>query len=151
MSRNPPHGVGVALMLKALNARLPAGWHCRVQSSVTADLSNPEPDVAIVRGNERDYINRHPRPRDTGLITEVADTTLQTDREVKGALYARVGVPVYWILNLVESQLEVFTDPTGPDPEPCYRQHRDYRSDEEVTLVLDGREVARIPVRDLLP
>jgi hypothetical protein len=104
-----------------------------------------------VRGKERDYLHAHPRPRDVGLLVEAAEATLETDRAVKGPHYARVAIPYYWIVNLIESILEVYSDPTGPDPEPRYRQHQDYGPDDSVPLILDGREIALIQVRDLLP
>jgi hypothetical protein len=55
-----------------------------------------------------------------------------------------------WIINLRERQVEVYTDPTGPDDQPRYRTRRDYGQNDAVPLVLDGREISQIPVRDLL-
>jgi hypothetical protein len=59
-------------------------------------------------------------------------------------------VPVYWIVNLVDRRVQVYTDPTGPADEPTYRQRKDYAETDEVPVTLDGREVGRIPVRELL-
>jgi hypothetical protein len=105
----------------------------------------------VVRGPRRLYANRHPGPADTALAAEVAESSLSHDRNFKGPLYARANIPVYWIINIVDARVEVYTDPTGPDPNPRYRQRQDYGPGEEVPLVLDGVEVGRIPVRDLLP
>jgi Uma2 family endonuclease len=151
MSRNPPHDAVIALLLSVLFPRVPPGWHSRCQSAITTDVSEPEPDFALVRGAQRDYLTAHPRPRDVGLVVEVADTTLQDDRTLKGALYARVGIPIYWLINLPDGRLEVYTDPSGPDPNPCYRQRHDLSSADSAPLVLDSREFCRIPVRELLP
>jgi len=151
MTRNPPHDVAIALTLSGVGKRLDEDWHCRGQSAITTDTGEPEPDVAVVRGRERDFLQAHPRPRDVGLLVEAADTTLETDRSVKGPHYARVAIPYYWIINLVDGILEVYSDPTGPDPDPHYRQHRDYGPDESVPLILDGKQVALIPVSELLP
>jgi Uma2 family endonuclease len=151
ITRNPAHDVVIALVLAALGLKLPSNWHCRGQSAITTDVSEPEPDVAVVRGTPRDYLQGHPRPRGIGMLVEVADTTPLSDRNLKGPSYARVSIPVYWIVNLQDTLVEVYTDPSGPDPDPCYRQRRDYGITEEVPLVLDGQEVGRIPVRDLLP
>ncbi len=85
------------------------------------------------------------------MIAEISNTTLAQDRGLKRRIYARAGVACYWIVNLVERQVEVYTDPTGPDANPTYRQRRDYRSGEDVPVILDGVEVARIVVADLLP
>src|SRR5438270_13772 len=92
-----------------------------------------------------------------GLIVVKGDSTLAPsirvlpDRTLKAALYARVGIPVYWIVNVSEGRLEVYTDPTGPDPAPQYRQRQDFGPEATVPLLLNGQEVGRIAVRDLLP
>jgi Uma2 family endonuclease len=151
MTRNPPHDVALVLTEAAIGARLPANWHRRGQSAVTTAESEPEPDLAVVRGRPRDYLNRHPGPQDMGLAIEVADASLQRDRTVKARIYARAAIPVYWIVNVVDRQVEVYADPTGPDPDPTYRQRRDYFPGDLVPFVLDGVEMGPIPASDLLP
>jgi hypothetical protein len=69
----------------------------------------------------------------------------------KTRLYAFNRIPIYWIVNLVENQVEVYTDPTGPAETAEYRQRRDYGVFDKIPLVIDGQEVGRFPVRDLLP
>lgn len=151
-TKNPPHSVANALANEALRPMLRGrGFHLRDQDSVTAIDSVPEPDLAIVRGEIRDYSGRHPRPGDTALAVEVADSSLADDRKLKGRIYARAGIPFYWIVNLVHRQVEVYTDPTGPVDEPSYRSRLDFRPGESVPLILDGEEVGRVSVDDLLP
>jgi Uma2 family endonuclease len=84
------------------------------------------------------------------LLIEVADSTLDMDRELKALVYARAEIQVYWIINLIDSRLEVFTDPIG-GKSPSYRKQRNYAATQAVPLALDGKEVARIPVSELLP
>jgi Uma2 family endonuclease len=151
MPHNPPHTMTITLAQWALHSRLSGNWFLRVQLPVTTPDSEPEPDMSVVRGNPRDYPDRHPGPRDTGLVVEVADTSLGDDRSFKGPLYARAGFPVYWVVNLPEAQVEVYTDPSGPTAAPAYRRRQDYGAADTVPFVLDGREVGRIPVRELLP
>jgi Uma2 family endonuclease len=151
MTRNPPHGLAVALLEYELDRRLPGDWFRRGQSAVTTPDSEPEPDAAVVRGPLRRYAQQHPTPQDMTLVIEVADSSLQRDRTTKARLYARAGIPVYWIVNIPEMHVEAYTDPSGPGDEPAYRQRRDYGLDEALPLVIEGREVATIPVRDLLP
>jgi Uma2 family endonuclease len=151
MPRNPPHDSTLARVLKRIAALLSDDWSCRVQSAITTDTSQPEPDLAVVRGPEDRYDRDHPRPRDVGLVIEVADTTLQIDRALKGPLYARVGIPVYWIVNIRETQVEVYMDPTGPDPALAYRQRRDHGVGATVPLVLSGQEIGQTTVRELMP
>ena len=73
----------------------------------------PEPDISVVRGRSRDYIEQ-PDAGDVPLIVEVSDKTLAFDRTDKLGSYAGGGIPVYWIVNLVDRQVEVYTGP-GPD------------------------------------
>jgi len=151
MGRNPPHDLAVSLAEYEIDRRLPAAWFRRVQSAVTTAGSEPEPDIAVVRGPRRRYAKQHPTPQDTALGVEVADTSLAHDRGFKASVYAKASIPVYWIINIPESHVEVYTDPTGPGPSPCYRQRQDFRLGTDIPLVLDGQEVGRIPVQDLLP
>jgi Uma2 family endonuclease len=151
MIRNPPHDIAIELASEELRARLPEGWRIRVQSALTTDDSEPEPDLAVVQGSIRSHPDRHPEPRETAIVIEVADSSLPHDRGIKKQVYARASIPVYWIINLVDARIEVYTDPTGPGPAPDYRQHRNHGADDSVPLVIAGREIGQIAVRDLLP
>jgi Uma2 family endonuclease len=152
MPRNPVHDALIAwIHNRTLTPRLRAGWFCRGQSAITTPDSEPEPDLALIRGSERDYVNRHPGPADTALAVEIADSSLSRDRSIKTRIYAAAGVPVYWIINLIDGQIEVYTLPTGPDPVPDYRRRQDYKRSDMVPLVVDGIELGPIPGSDLLP
>ena len=150
MPQYPPHAVAVELARDCLRAALPAGWHSREQKPLSLPDSQPEPDLAVVSGSVRDYARRHPRLREVALIIEVADTTVATDRDYKGPLYANVRIPVYWVVNLVESRVEVYTQPRGGTA-PGYRGRRDYGNGDSVPLTVTGRDLGLIAVRDLLP
>jgi Uma2 family endonuclease len=76
------------------------------------DFSEPEPDCVIVRGAVLDYADRHPAPSNIALVVEVADSTLKYDTEVKDKIYARSGIPDYWVLDLKNRQLHIFRNPT---------------------------------------
>jgi Uma2 family endonuclease len=152
MGRNPPHDAMISvIMTDVFPLRVPKGWFCRGQSAVTITASEPEPDIAVIRGRTRDYFGRHPGPGDMALVIEVADSSLARDRTVKAEIYAAAAVPVYWIINLVDNQIEVYTDPTGPDPAPVYRVRQDYQIGDMVPFVIDGRELGPIPAQELLP
>jgi Putative restriction endonuclease len=122
-----------------------------VQSAITLDDSEPEPDLAIVSGSARNRHARHPGPVDIALLIEMSDSSLANDRNDKARVYARANIVCYWIVNLVDRRVEVYTDPTGPGASPAFRQHRDCGLNESVPLVIGGQEVAQVPVRDLLP
>src|SRR5215471_9440217 len=81
MSRNPPHDAAIQKGNKKLLRLLPPGWDLRVQSAITLTDSVPEPDFAIVRGDETTYATRHPGLADIGLVIEVAESTLPGDRD----------------------------------------------------------------------
>jgi Uma2 family endonuclease len=151
MTRNPPHDAAVALLEEEVRRRLPDGYHRRIQSGVTTADSEPEPDIAIIHGRKQDFLTRHPGPVEMCVAIEVADTSLGRDRTTKARLYARAGIPVYWIVNIPQGQVEVYTEPSGPSSGPAYRQRQDYSRSEAVPLVVDGREVGTIPVADFLP
>ena len=151
MVKNPPHSTARQLTTRALEQILPPGWHVRSQEPITLSDSEPEPDVAIVRGDLGQYEHLHPGPQDVALVVEVADASLDRDRSIKKQVYARAGIPVYWIVNLQERRIEVYTAPSGPVEVPNYRQHQDYAAGSEVSLSLEGREAGRIPVASLLP
>jgi Uma2 family endonuclease len=151
MTRHPPHDGTMHRALDRLMTVLPRSWKLRIQSAITLVESEPEPDLAVVREDPDGYLKRHPGPADIGLVIEVADSTLDGDRVDKGRVYARNSIPCYWILNLVDHQIEVNTAPSGPTASAAYAQRQDFRPGDTVALVLDGTAVAQLPVQDLLP
>lgn len=151
MSKNPPHSVATQLVIIALTRLLPGGWIVRSQEPVTLADSEPEPDAAVVRGEVKDYSRRHPGPHETALIVEVSDATLRRDRGTKKRIYARARIPVYWVVNLIDMRLEVYTDPSGPTRQPNYQTQRYYGIGDEVPVWLGEDEIGRIPVQQLLP
>lgn len=151
MPRNPRHDAVISFIADVLPPRLPKGLFCRGQSAITTTTSEPEPDTAVIRGTQRDYVGRHPGPADMAMVIEVADSSLLRDRSLKGRIYAAASVPVYWIINLVDNLVEVYTDPTGPDAAPVYRMRKDYRIGDMVPFVIDGHDLGSIPAQELLP
>lgn len=150
MPTNPPHSYVKTLFLRWLARMLPSNWFPHVQDPVTTIDSEPEPDISILRGDPADYLQRHPSADDTGLLIEVSDSTLQRDRE-KRRIYARAGFPVYWIANIPDRQIEVYTQPSGPTETPSYTQVQIYKDGDSVPVVIDGKEIGRIAVKDVLP
>jgi len=78
---------------------------------VIPDLSEPEPDVSVLKPNDDFYETKHPTSEDVYLLIEVSDSTLRKDREVKSPIYAEAGVKEYWIVNLVDNCIEVYKKP----------------------------------------
>jgi Uma2 family endonuclease len=149
--KKPAHPLATQLTRTALERATPPGWFVDSQEPVTLDDSEAEPDVRVVRGDRRQYRNRHPGPQDLAMLVEVAESSLKRDRGWKKLIYARAQIPVYWLINLTENCVEVFSDPSGPTDQPDYRQHKIFGSADEVPVVIEGKEVARLGVKDLLP
>ncbi|MBI4612325.1 MAG: Uma2 family endonuclease [Planctomycetes bacterium] len=151
MVHNPQHDAAIQLLDEAIRRLLPNGWRLRIQSSLTTADSEPEPDLAVVRGPARGYLSRHPSAEDTALVIEVADSSLARDRGTKLRVYAGARIETYWIVNLVARQVEVHREPSGGEPEPIFRSCRVYSVGEKVPLLIDGRVLAEILVEDILP
>lgn len=149
--QSSPHRTAVLLVAKALGLAFGDGWFVQTQSPISLDFrSEPEPDVCVVRGSLRDYVDDH--PAHPALVVEVALSGLRLARGRKAAAYARGGIAEYWIVNLVDRVLEVHREPARPGPA---RRHWGYAAIE--TLGADAVVAplavtsARVRVADLLP
>lgn len=146
--KKPAHSWSTKAVVKGLDRLLPPGWTSRQEQPVRlSDFDEPEPDITIVRGVDDDYRHRHPLPADVGLLVEVSESTLDRDRNEKLPAFARGGIAVYWIVNLVDRQVEVYSSP-GPG---AYRSAQVFRSGQQVPVILDGRLIGQIGVDDVLP
>jgi Uma2 family endonuclease len=113
VAKGTAHVVSLQLLADVLRQQLGDAALIRTQDPVVLDdFSEPEPDLAIVKGNILDYTDRHPLPADVYLVVEVANSTLKYDCEVKDKLYAQAGIPEYWVINLQDRQVHVFREPT---------------------------------------
>jgi Uma2 family endonuclease len=151
VAKNPAHDGTALRFRKRLSRALPAGWDVREQGTLALSDSRPEPDFAVVREDPDDYTARHPTPADAALVVEVANTSLLRDQRDKARIYARAGIACYWIVNIDERRVEVHTGPSGPCDAPAYATVTHFAPGETVPLVLDGAEVARLAVAELLP
>jgi Uma2 family endonuclease len=151
MTRNPPHDGSIQLITEALAPVVPPGWCLRAQLTVVFTDSQPEPDFAVVRGSSRSYLTRHPNAAEVGLLVEVADSSLLRDQRDKTRIYARGGIPFYWIVNLVDQRIEVYSQPSGPAPVPAYGAFQTYQPGDAVPLVLDGATAATVAAVAMLP
>lgn len=151
MPKNPAHRVATQFVRKALEACIPSGWYVDSQEPITTADSEPEPDVMVIQGRTEDYLTRHPGPEAVALVVEVSDSTLQTDRTLKKQLYARAGIPAYWIVNLGERRVEAFDRPGKVGLRSDYGRRVDHPVEGQIALVIGGVEVAHIPVQSLLP
>jgi Uma2 family endonuclease len=145
----PPQATSVSLLAALLQERVLAGWIVRVQSPITITIasSEPKPDIVVARGRIRDYVDHHPSGSEIALVVEVADATLQFDRQQKRKQYAVAGIPEYWIVNLIDRCVEIYKGPARHDyPAPVVVD-----STGTFELMIGGKNVRQISVADLLP
>ena len=144
------HATAVSLAATAL--RLAFGGHVDVRTQLPLAIdaaSELEPDVAVVSGSPRDYRDAHPST--ALLVVEVADTSLLFDRTTKASLYARAGIPDYWLLNLVDEVLEVRAPQRSADAPPVSRYASVERYGPRDCVAPLARPDRFIAVEDLLP
>jgi Uma2 family endonuclease len=113
MGHGTRHAVAIARIQKVLERHIgQQECHVRTQLPTTlSDTSEPEPDLALVAGQDTHYLDHHPGPAETLLVIEVADSSLEYDRTTKHGLYASAGVREYWVVNFVDEQVEVYQSP----------------------------------------
>ena len=150
MVKKPRHVSACELVAGALEAILPKGWYIREQNPLRIpDYNEPEPDLVIARGSRGRYATSHPGPDDVALVVEVADTSLGKDRGEKLLAYGGGGVPIYWIVNLVENQIEVYSEPDRNSG--GYARCMVHAASDSVPLEIEDAEVGRVAVSDVLP
>ncbi len=148
MPKNPKHMAATELGRRAIDKAIPTGWHVRGEGPVRIpDYDEPEPDLAVVRGDVDEYSARHPVPGEIALLVEVADSSLARDRGEKCDIYARAGIAFYWIVNLVDRQLEVYANPVGG----IYPAPAVLAEPESLELLIDGQTFGPIPVAAMFP
>jgi Uma2 family endonuclease len=151
MPPNPPHAKAMKRVNRTLTPLFAWGeWVVGVQDPVTLADDEPLPDFSVATGPDSKYDTRHPGPRDLVLIVEISDSSLDYDRGEKLAMYAEAKIPVYWIVNLIDRQVEVYTHPRG-GRNPTYRTRVEYSPGQDVTVVVGGRAIGTIPAGDILP
>jgi Uma2 family endonuclease len=133
-----------------LRTLLPKAWYVSNQQPIELPQSEPEPDILILRGSPRDY-RQHPRPVDVGLLIEVSDTSLVFDRSMKMPLYAQAGINEYWIVNLIDRQVEIHREPQPASIPPIDQSREIVPVDGQVDFKLDGVRFAPMTVADFLP
>jgi Uma2 family endonuclease len=154
LPKSRPYTLTSMILLDFLTKMIPKGWHVPYRAPLAIGLdSMPEPDLMIVRGNLRDYLGRSRRASDVAIVIEVADTNKALDLNTltKQPAYASDGVPLYWIVDLPNRSVMVHSEPSGPLDRPYYRWDQWHGPDDIIPVVLDGREVGLISVKEILP
>jgi Uma2 family endonuclease len=151
MTVNDPHDFGVTELAERLRGLLKPAWVIREEKSVVLGRYwRPQPDISVARGSAARYRAAAPRARDLGLLVEVSDSTYAKDHGPKWEKYASCRVLTYWIVNIPERRIEVYSSPSGRGKAAQYRDRKDHGPDEEVPVIIDGREWGRIKVSDII-
>lgn len=145
MTIYPLHAFAVESLADRIKALAIPGWCYRSQQPITLARSEPEPDGALVRGELADYCEQHPSPPNIGIVVEVAESSLRRDRGIRKRIYAKAVIPVYWIVNLVDKVVEVYTSPQGGDYQPA----RVFSKEDKLPIEFDGRIVGEISIATL--
>lgn len=148
MTKNERHILTTKRMFRSIDRALPSGWHvCKEDPISLAPHDEPEPDLAILRGDPGDYRDHKPTPHEVVLVVEVSDTSYAFDQQ-KLRLYARAGIPRCWIANVVTRQLEDCSEPVFTGGSARYQSVKTLGPAETVPLILDGQEVAQFLLRE---
>jgi len=142
MTVGPGHG-GVCQRIAKLLDRLvePLGHHARCQQPVYLPPQHePEPDAAVVRGDIWAYDSKHPGTGDVAIVVEVAKSSLTYDRGTKLEVYAKAGIPQYWIVNLRDRCVEVYTQPDSFAA--AYVTREDFKPGETITFDVDDQTLS---------
>jgi len=145
---NPPHAIAATKTEDLIRDLFRVGYHVRVAKPlVFGQITDPEPDVAVVVGKPGDYTTH---PNTAALVVEVADSSLRHDITSKAELYATAGIADYWVLDVDGRQLWVFRDPAPiPGGGAAYRSQAAFGPTESVAPLAAPNSPVRIA--DLLP
>lgn len=149
-TQNPLHAALVGIIQDLINSILTRGVHTRNQVPITLADSEPEPEIAVVRGTRADYLDRHPDPTDVCLVIEVSVSSLLTDH-YKADIYAEAGIPQYWIVDPVNRQVECYSKPAATPSGMRYTDCQRYQPGDSVPVVIDGREIGKLAAAQLSP
>ena len=151
--KNTPHTVASRRLKRCLDKLLPENLVIIGQDPITIDQldSEPEPDFAVVTFESSNRLEGHPTAKETQLVIEVSHSSLKTDLDEKRSLYARAKIGIYWVVNLMSAQIEVFRQPTGTAKTADYKTHEIYTAKQRIPVVLNGKKVGSILVADVLP
>lgn len=142
MNQRPILGFLVRLLNDLFMRELPEGWICQCQLPIATERSEPEPDLAILKGQHADFRCQHPQGKDCALIVEVADTSLEKDR-AKAELYRTAGVTEYWIVNVADACIEQYQFAASPATRP-----QTWKANQQIEFIV-GDKVLIVDLRML--
>jgi Uma2 family endonuclease len=148
-AKNPARAATIDQLCMEIRKLLPPGWYVRSCGAVVTSDSVPEPDLTIVRGKPADHRRRHPHGAEVGIIVQVAEGSVASDR-AKADIYACADIPHYWIVNLDDGQVEVYSEPSGAGRKRVYSDRKVLRGKSAVEVILDSKIIGSLSVREIL-
>jgi len=149
--KSPRQCVVTGLLTDALAQMVGLPWHLRAGFPLVTNDSHIEPDLTVVKGARKNFGLSHPTAQQTPLVIEVADESLEHDRTWKLGVYARARIAIYWLVDVEQNNVEVYSIPGRSSGCPMYREINVFNRGDSIPVVLDGREVGRIAVKEILP
>lgn len=147
---SPRHTSCISRLEKLLRAVEPLGFLGRMQAPVRLEqFQEPQPDAAVVQGGVDDFTQRHPGPEDLAVVIEVSLSSLNYDRTTRLAIYAAAGIARYWIVNLVDDVIEIYSQPNRV--KQTYGEKTVYGRGDVIILALHGDSFIPIAVSDVIP
>jgi Uma2 family endonuclease len=144
----PPRVLAIEELRWLLDRVVPGNWFVREEKPVRIpDYDEPMPDISIVRGNRQTYANHHPEPSDVALLIEVSQSNLDRDQVRKQLIYARAGIPEYWIVNLIDGRIEFCRQPAATG---C-TSRTDFVAGQDIPVTIDGAIIGSVAVDAILP
>ncbi len=151
MPPKPPHSQHVRALVKFLMPMVNGDEYVvGVQDAIALADSEPQPDLFVAVGPEDKYSERHPGPGDLVLVVEVSDTPVRQDRIKKLKLYASAGIPQYWIIDVKQRRIEVYTEPRS-GKKPGFGTHTSYGPMDDIPIVIGGSKLGAVRASKLLP
>ena len=149
--KRTPHSVCNSLLWKKLYELVGKQAEIRVQEPIIlSPISEPEPDVVIAQKKADNYLSTHPTAEDIILIIEISDSTLKYDRDLKLSLYAEANINHYWIVNLVDNYLEVYTNPFSDSKDNFYYRNKNIFLPDDSIEIPNFNDV-RLNLKALFP
>ena len=148
---NPPHASTSTKLLREFFGILDDNYSIRSDKPIELEAldSSPCPDLVVAQGSHNRYDYRHPQPKDIFLVIEVSDTSLRKDQTTMLELYALDKIPIYWIVNLPEKKVEVYSQPRA-GKKPTYKKREEFVPGQSIPIVLNGNSVGELAVSDFL-
>jgi Uma2 family endonuclease len=152
MTVNDPHAFVVGRLASRLRLLLPAGSSLREEKPVQLGrFWRPQPDTAILNTTDDAFARRAPQPQDIAFLVEVSDTSYTRDSGIKLQQYAHAQIPLLWIVHLNRRQVEAYSDPHGRHGKAYFRSLEFYRDGDKIPVVIEGQDLGRIAVKEILP